>query len=108
MPCRRDRAAGTRAGPPWITAISPRRDGRGRRWPGADQAVFANAANQANPAPVTFANGFVLSRYAETGGPGSNLKHPPRNLCHAQPRQHRHAKLKFRPFRRRRQLRIGF
>ena len=35
--------------------------------------------------PVVFANGFTLSPYAETGGPGNNLKHPPRTLWHASP-----------------------
>jgi hypothetical protein len=35
--------------------------------------------------PVVFANGFVLSPYAETGGPGDSLKHPPRTLWHASP-----------------------
>jgi hypothetical protein len=35
--------------------------------------------------PVVFGNGFVLSPYAETGGPGGNLKHPPRTLWHASP-----------------------
>jgi error-prone DNA polymerase len=46
----------------------------------------------ANPAdsgedthPFVFANGFTLSPYAETGGPGGNLKHPPRTLWHASP-----------------------
>ncbi len=35
--------------------------------------------------PVVFANGFTLSPYAETGGPGGNIKHPPRTLWHASP-----------------------
>ena len=35
--------------------------------------------------PGPFANGFVLSPYAETGGPGGNLKTPPRTLWHASP-----------------------
>ncbi|HEY0935338.1 MAG TPA: hypothetical protein VGD91_16535, partial [Trebonia sp.] len=35
--------------------------------------------------PVVFGNGFVLSPYAETGGPGGNLKYPPRTLWHASP-----------------------
>jgi len=34
---------------------------------------------------VIFANGFVLSPYAETGAPGGNLKTPPRTLWHASP-----------------------
>ena len=54
--------------------------------PPAAQATDVAAAGSADPAaPVTFANGFVLSPYAETGGPGGNLKHPPRNLWHASP-----------------------
>jgi error-prone DNA polymerase len=50
-------------------------------------AVAAAAADDADePArPVIFANGFTLSPYAETGGPGGSLKHPPRNLWHASP-----------------------
>jgi error-prone DNA polymerase len=49
-------------------------------------AHAADAATPAEPAaPVTFANGFILSPYAETGGPGGNLKTPPRNLWHASP-----------------------
>jgi hypothetical protein len=35
--------------------------------------------------PVVFANGFVLSPYAETGTPGGNLKNPSRVLWHASP-----------------------
>ena len=35
--------------------------------------------------PAVFANGFVLSPYAETGGPGGSLKHPSRTLWHASP-----------------------
>jgi hypothetical protein len=35
--------------------------------------------------PVVFTNGFTLSPYAETGGPGGNIKHPPRALWHASP-----------------------
>jgi hypothetical protein len=34
---------------------------------------------------VVFGNGFVLSPYAETGGPGGSIKHPPRTLWHASP-----------------------
>jgi error-prone DNA polymerase len=46
----------------------------------------AGATDPGAPAaPVTFANGFVLSPYAETGGPGGNLKTPPRTLWHASP-----------------------
>ena len=35
--------------------------------------------------PVVFGNGFTLSPYAETGGPGGSLKQPPRALWHASP-----------------------
>jgi error-prone DNA polymerase len=35
--------------------------------------------------PLVFANGFTLSPYAETGGPGGNPKKPPRTLWHASP-----------------------
>ena len=66
--------------------------------PGAHQAQLPAAA-QADPAqavaetagpgeparPVVFANGFVLSPYAETGAPGGNLKTPPRTFWHASP-----------------------
>ncbi|MGH3279328.1 MAG: hypothetical protein ACRDNW_09335, partial [Trebonia sp.] len=62
--------------------------------PGAQLTRFQDLAT-ANPAdtagaadptrPVVFANGFTLSPYAETGGPGGNLKHPPRTLWHASP-----------------------
>jgi hypothetical protein len=48
--------------------------------PGADQAVFADAANPGNPAPLTFANGFVLSPYAEIGDLRGNLKYPSCNF----------------------------
>jgi error-prone DNA polymerase len=34
---------------------------------------------------VVFVNGFTLSPYAETGGPGSSPKKPPRTLWHASP-----------------------
>jgi error-prone DNA polymerase len=59
--------------------------------PGAfpGSATSADAATPAEPGdparPVVFANGFTLSPYAETGGPGGNLKHPPRALWHASP-----------------------
>ena len=49
----------------------------------ADLADSGDAAAAARP--VTFANGFVLSPYAETGAPGGNLKHPSRPLWHASP-----------------------
>jgi error-prone DNA polymerase len=49
----------------------------------------ADPGNQAHSGegtnPFVFANGFSLSPYAETGGPGGNLKHPPRTLWHASP-----------------------
>jgi error-prone DNA polymerase len=35
--------------------------------------------------PLVFANGFTLSPYAETGGPGGHPKKPPRTLWHASP-----------------------
>jgi error-prone DNA polymerase len=35
--------------------------------------------------PLVFANGFTLSPYAETGGPGAHPKNPPRTLWHASP-----------------------
>jgi error-prone DNA polymerase len=47
----------------------------------ADPGTAAPAAT----APVTFANGFALSPYAETGSPGGSPKNPPRNLWHASP-----------------------
>jgi error-prone DNA polymerase len=37
------------------------------------------------PHPFIFANGFALSPYAETGGPGGSIKQPPRTLWHASP-----------------------
>jgi hypothetical protein len=43
------------------------------------------AAPETPARPIVFANGFVLSPYAETGAPGSNLKHPSRALWHASP-----------------------
>jgi error-prone DNA polymerase len=36
-------------------------------------------------AGVVFSNGFALSPYAETGGPGAPVKSAPRNLWHASP-----------------------
>jgi error-prone DNA polymerase len=35
--------------------------------------------------PLVFANGFALSPYAETGGPGGPVKAAPRRLWHASP-----------------------
>jgi error-prone DNA polymerase len=46
----------------------------------ADQVDSGDATR-----PVVFANGFTLSPYAETGGPGGSIKHPPRTLWHASP-----------------------
>jgi error-prone DNA polymerase len=58
----------------------------------AGPAGTASPADSDDPAdsgdgtrPVVFANGFTLSPYAETGGPGGNIKHPPRTLWHASP-----------------------
>lgn len=48
-------------------------------------APAAPAGTADGTRPVVFANGFALSPYAETGGPGGNLKHPPRTLWHASP-----------------------
>jgi len=45
----------------------------------------AGAAGDGPARQVVFANGFVLSPYAETGGPGGDLKHPSRTLWHASP-----------------------
>jgi len=56
---------------------------------GAHAAAETAAAETAGPGeparPVIFANGFVLSPYAETGAPGGNIKTPPRTLWHASP-----------------------
>jgi len=51
----------------------------------ADPVAPAGPAPAEPVAPVTFANGFILTPYAETGGPGGNIKTPPRNLWHASP-----------------------
>jgi hypothetical protein len=51
----------------------------------AAEAAAAEAGPGESTRPVTFANGFVLSPYAETGAPGGNLKHPSRTLWHASP-----------------------
>jgi error-prone DNA polymerase len=52
----------------------------------AGPADWPDPADPEEPVrPVVFGNGFVLSPYAETGGPGGNLKHPPRTLWHASP-----------------------
>jgi error-prone DNA polymerase len=52
---------------------------------GTSPAPASPAGTADSARPVTFANGFTLSPYAETGGPGGNLKHPPRTLWHASP-----------------------
>jgi error-prone DNA polymerase len=59
---------------------------------GAHLTPAEASPTEANPAdsgedthPFVFANGFALSPYAETGGPGGSLKHPPRTLWHASP-----------------------
>jgi error-prone DNA polymerase len=49
------------------------------------QAVAETDGSGEPARPVVFANGFVLSPYAETGAPGGNLKTPPRTLWHASP-----------------------
>jgi len=54
--------------------------GSGSQADAADQADSGDATR-----PVVFANGFTLSPYAETGGPGGSIKHPPRTLWHASP-----------------------
>ena len=54
--------------------------GSGSQADGADQADSGDATR-----PVVFANGFTLSPYAETGGPGGSIKQPPRTLWHASP-----------------------
>jgi error-prone DNA polymerase len=51
----------------------------------AARAAAAAAGQGESARPVIFANGFVLSPYAETGAPGGNLKHPSRTLWHASP-----------------------
>jgi error-prone DNA polymerase len=43
------------------------------------------SAEQGGSHAVVFDNGFVMSRYAETGTPGAPLKIPPRALWHASP-----------------------
>jgi len=43
------------------------------------------AAGTGTSHAVVFANGFAMSRYAETGSPGAPLKHAPRNVWHASP-----------------------
>jgi len=43
------------------------------------------AAGTPAAAPIILPNGFALSRYAETGGPGGPVASPPRLLWHASP-----------------------
>jgi error-prone DNA polymerase len=43
------------------------------------------AAASPRPAATVFSNGFALSPYAETGGPGAPVKSAPRKLWHASP-----------------------
>jgi error-prone DNA polymerase len=50
-----------------------------------EQADQGDPASDAATRPVVFANGFTLSPYAETGGPGGSIKRPPRTLWHASP-----------------------
>jgi error-prone DNA polymerase len=50
-----------------------------------EQADSGDPARDAGTRPVVFANGFTLSPYAETGGPGGSIKRPPRTLWHASP-----------------------
>ncbi|MGH3166849.1 MAG: hypothetical protein ACRDN0_13295, partial [Trebonia sp.] len=55
--------------------------------PGARPAVAgATPADESgHTRPFTFPNGFALSPYAETGGPGGSPKQAPRTLWHASP-----------------------
>jgi error-prone DNA polymerase len=50
-----------------------------------EQADPDDPAGAAATRPAVFANGFTLSPYAETGGPGGSIKRPPRTLWHASP-----------------------
>jgi error-prone DNA polymerase len=70
-------AAGDDLGRLPARSTSPGSAGRG------DAAAPAESGDGTRP--VVFANGFTLSPYAETGGPGGNIKHPPRTLWHASP-----------------------
>ena len=51
--------------------------------PGQGAAVGGHVP--AGPEKIIFPNGFALSPYAETGGPGGAMKDPPRALWHASP-----------------------
>jgi error-prone DNA polymerase len=64
-------------------SAAPIRSAPARSAPAADTPADNPADNPAEP--FVYANGFVLSPYAETGGPGGSLKYPPRALWHASP-----------------------
>jgi error-prone DNA polymerase len=66
-------AAGARLGAPMAA---------GSAAPGAAQGAPGAAAG---PSKIVYPTGFVLSPYAETGGPGEAVKEPPRLLWHASP-----------------------
>ena len=67
------------------------RTGRPVPVPAAQAAAAAADGDPGAPArPVVFANGFVLSPYAETGSPGGSIKTPAPHPLARQPRQHRH------------------
>jgi error-prone DNA polymerase len=52
----------------------------------ANPAASSNSADSGEGThPFVFSNGFALSPYAETGGPGGSIKQPPRALWHASP-----------------------
>lgn len=59
--------------------------------PGPGGAISGGAEPNGEESPehpshaVVFANGFAMSRYAETGAPGAPVKHAPRHLWHASP-----------------------
>jgi error-prone DNA polymerase len=53
--------------------------------PAAGPADTGPANSGDSTRPVVFGNGFALSPYAETGGPGGSPKQPPRALWHASP-----------------------
>jgi error-prone DNA polymerase len=56
--------------------------------PGVRAALATDSPHPAaslRPAATVFSNGFALSPYAETGGPGTPVKAAPRKLWHASP-----------------------
>jgi error-prone DNA polymerase len=53
--------------------------------PGARRISPSPDEESAHTRPFTFPNGFAISPYAETGGPGGSLKAAPRTLWHASP-----------------------